>query len=781
MSEEIIGPPQLQVLCHQLEEQMREKGKNSISVADLGGDEGMRKLLSRYYRGILEKFSAVRLGPGPRRVSGILGSLRRLQPVHSPRFAVRRLCEERLITAGGNRNSRHEDEIIREIGVAPADLQELVESRLLRREPRLQESFYELSHDSLVPALQVAGGMRQTWVMGLKIAMLALMIFVVINWGVPFVQGFYELRTLASELVAVKNGQVQVDYFHDRLAEVRRLVGESKKLDGIETEFDNWRIDNLRSAFLKAELSQADTLLQVFKNEYPREEVLFMALSDTLRERQIRQIQQRYQRLFDKPVDLQEAYVKAGQLLDSAFTAFQGNIRITELQKDLAKRRGDIGEQEKLARIIASQQDIADKALRGAIQIAEPKNMIVKGDSSGKASSFELVLEYNSLLTNATVLLNGKEMSGEEILGNEKNKLPFSPRQKGVPTRTGKFLSGIVPIPAGAREVQVKITARNSDGVEASRDFTFTVDREPPRVRTKKIFYRDDEKEAWKEMPNDEWRGNFWRIEVEPSEPLQGASVNIRPRFSNPDLSQISSVGADDVSGSLAKDGREAAFLQATSEKYKIAEEVECTLRLQDLAGWQSMINLGKWEVAKAQAEIKPTIQLPIKLRSMPDENLTEDEVRSMIKKYDLFCNDKYEYSWSNPKGKGIIHNFVSQQNGQVVLDRATGLMWQQSGSTDNVPFEWVKSYIENLNRQKFAGFRDWRLPTLEEAMSLMMDSAQSGNLYISPIFNPKQFWIWTADKLSAGSEWAVFFDDGYCDCYNFVGGNFVRAVRNAQ
>ena len=92
-----------------------------------------------------------------------------------------------------------------------------------------------------------------------------MLIFVVINWGVPFVQGFYEIRTLASEFDAVKNGQVQVDYFRDRLAEVRRLVGESKKLDGIEMEFDNWRIDSLRSAFLKADLSQADTLLRVFK------------------------------------------------------------------------------------------------------------------------------------------------------------------------------------------------------------------------------------------------------------------------------------------------------------------------------------------------------------------------------------------------------------------------------------------------------------------------------------------------------------------------------------
>jgi len=141
ITEDRVGPPQLQVLCRQLEEQMRQNGKHSIELDDLGGDKGMRKLLSRFYRDITAKFRLLRLGSGPRRLKGLFGLLRRLQPLHSPRLAVRQLCEDRLITAGGNRNSRHEDEIIREVGVSKADLQQLVDSRLLCRETRLQEFF----------------------------------------------------------------------------------------------------------------------------------------------------------------------------------------------------------------------------------------------------------------------------------------------------------------------------------------------------------------------------------------------------------------------------------------------------------------------------------------------------------------------------------------------------------------------------------------------------------------------------------------------------------------
>ena len=145
ITEDRVGPPQLQVLCRQLEEQMRQNGRHSIELDDLGGDKGMRKLLSRFYRDITGKFKLLRLGSGPKKLKGLFGLLRRLQPLHSPRLAVRQLCEDRLITAGGNRNSRHEDEIIREVGVSKADLQQLVDSRLLRREPRLQAAGKALS------------------------------------------------------------------------------------------------------------------------------------------------------------------------------------------------------------------------------------------------------------------------------------------------------------------------------------------------------------------------------------------------------------------------------------------------------------------------------------------------------------------------------------------------------------------------------------------------------------------------------------------------------------
>jgi hypothetical protein len=91
-----------------------------------------------------------------------------------------------------------------------------------------------------------------------------------------------------------------------------------------------------------------------------------------------------------------------------------------------------------------------------------------------------------------------------------------------------------------------------------------------------------------------------------------------------------------------------------------------------------------------------------------------------------------------------------------------------------------AREYVEKLNRDKFAGHNDWRLPTLEESMSLMKPKRTHAALYIDPIFDKEQFWIWTADKVSASAAWVVVFSKGSCSHGDVGhGGRFVRAVRS--
>ena len=114
----------------------------------------------------------------------------------------------------------------------------------------------------------------------------------------------------------------------------------------------------------------------------------------------------------------------------------------------------------------------------------------------------------------------------------------------------------------------------------------------------------------------------------------------------------------------------------------------------------------------------------------------------------------------------------------KVVIDHATARMWQQSGSPQSIIYTDAEKYIQELNQKKFAGYDDWRLPTLEEAMSLMEASKKNGDLYIDPAFDKTQSWIWTADKSSAGVAWVVHFSLGRChdDLLSYF--DVVRAVR---
>ena len=162
------------------------------------------------------------------------------------------------------------------------------------------------------------------------------------------------------------------------------------------------------------------------------------------------------------------------------------------------------------------------------------------------------------------------------------------------------------------------------------------------------------------------------------------------------------------------------------------------------------------------------------KFRSTPLTDLSGDAVKNMLKDKGFF-----DSRW-NISAKGFDNDYQLQKDGLVVVDRNSGLMWQQSGSANGMNFENAKNYVKKLNREKFAGYGDWRLPTLEEAMSLIEPETKQGKLYIDPVFDNSQLWIWTADRNSASRAWLVLFDGGDCDWIHVDSiNNSVRAVRS--
>ena len=157
--------------------------------------------------------------------------------------------------------------------------------------------------------------------------------------------------------------------------------------------------------------------------------------------------------------------------------------------------------------------------------------------------------------------------------------------------------------------------------------------------------------------------------------------------------------------------------------------------------------------------------------------NLTVSQVQSMSN-----VSIRSKKAWGFYGHSTIQHEYETKiiDDEKVVIDHATGLMWQQSGSYDYMSRKEVKKWLRGLNRKGYAGYTDWRVPTIEEASSLLEASEKNGNLYIDTVFDKKQRWLWTGDSCSSGGMWRVYFDDGYVD-WGDVSLLFVRLVRKIR
>ncbi len=167
------------------------------------------------------------------------------------------------------------------------------------------------------------------------------------------------------------------------------------------------------------------------------------------------------------------------------------------------------------------------------------------------------------------------------------------------------------------------------------------------------------------------------------------------------------------------------------------------------------------------------------KLRFTPEMNFTKASAKDMLDLYDFFCQEHpWSKGYSNIRGHGFDNGFEVREGGEVVYDHASGLMWQKSGSYEQMDYDEVNAYVDQLNHNQFAGYNDWRLPTVEEAMSLMEPTENNDRLYVDSVFDKNQMWIWTSDSYSASSAWTVDFSSGCYYYYNDFTSSYVRAVR---
>jgi len=131
-----------------------------------------------------------------------------------------------------------------------------------------------------------------------------------------------------------------------------------------------------------------------------------------------------------------------------------------------------------------------------------------------------------------------------------------------------------------------------------------------------------------------------------------------------------------------------------------------------------------------------------VKLRDIPKE-LWEPDIKKMIEKHNFFEKDLHD--WGD-----FPNDFVDNGDG-TITDRVTGLMWEKGGSSRVLHFWKAKKYVSRLNREMFAGYNGWRIPTLEELCSLLEQKVNERGQYIGSPFNDKQSKCLGADRLGGG------------------------------
>jgi len=151
-----------------------------------------------------------------------------------------------------------------------------------------------------------------------------------------------------------------------------------------------------------------------------------------------------------------------------------------------------------------------------------------------------------------------------------------------------------------------------------------------------------------------------------------------------------------------------------------------------------------------------------------------------------------------------------------TVTDHETGLQWEQKTTTvgsgvnladphdaDNY-YTWntifggttpngtaFTDFLPKLNGGSndgvtftgcFAGHCDWRLPTIVELQTILLDPYPCGTSpCIDPVFGPTVdgvYWSATTFAPGPGNAWNVYFGSGLVDSLYKIDGNFVRAVR---
>jgi len=133
---------------------------------------------------------------------------------------------------------------------------------------------------------------------------------------------------------------------------------------------------------------------------------------------------------------------------------------------------------------------------------------------------------------------------------------------------------------------------------------------------------------------------------------------------------------------------------------------------------------------------------------------------------------------WFRPK-EGLSGRYADR-GGHTVADTRHGLLWQTGGSPYPLDWQAAGRLVRQLNQEGFEGLANWRLPTVDELLTLVRPKTVLGDFCPPSVFNTRQNRLWSCDKKSFTAAWYVDTDLGFAGSQDMSCRFYVRAVADA-
>ncbi|TFG79142.1 MAG: DUF1566 domain-containing protein [Chrysiogenales bacterium] len=140
-------------------------------------------------------------------------------------------------------------------------------------------------------------------------------------------------------------------------------------------------------------------------------------------------------------------------------------------------------------------------------------------------------------------------------------------------------------------------------------------------------------------------------------------------------------------------------------------------------------------------------------------KSLNEQEISEMLGAKNLFDAER------NPAGN-FRHQYElrSVAGLALIFDRATKLVWMRQQNLVKMTLKKTEDWIASLNTVEYGGISKWRLPTVEEAASLLEKNPQAEKVFLDAVFGKDIKSIWTGDSFMESKFWIIDFRNGSID-----------------